>query len=124
MLSAYENIEFPLLIQKIDAKERAARIDSITEEVGIKDFLKHKPDELSGGQRQRVAIARAQVTKPKILIADEPTANLDTKTGRGIMDLLRRLNSEEETTFLIASHDTEMIKEADRIIRIVDGMVS
>lgn len=124
VLNAYENIEFPLLIQKIDAQERKRRIDAITEEVGIREFLHHKPDELSGGQRQRVAIARAVVTKPEIIIADEPTANLDTQTGRTIMELLRRLNREDKTTFIVASHDTTMINEADRTIRIVDGLVA
>lgn len=124
VLDARENIEFPLLIQKIDAAERNRRIDAITEEVGIREFLDHKPDELSGGQRQRVAIARALVTSPEVIIADEPTANLDSVTGRTIMELLKRLNREERTTFIIASHDTTLIREADRMIRIVDGLVS
>ncbi len=124
VLDARENIEFPLLIQKIDSAERKRRIDAITEEVGIRDFLDHKPDELSGGQRQRVAIARALVTKPEVIIADEPTANLDSVTGRTIMELLKRLNREERTTFIIASHDATLIREADRMIRIVDGLVS
>ncbi|TAH55503.1 MAG: ABC transporter ATP-binding protein [Treponema sp.] len=124
VLDARENIEFPLLIQKIDAAERNRRIDAITEEVGIRGFLDHKPDELSGGQRQRVAIARALVTRPEVIIADEPTANLDSVTGRTIMELLKRLNREECTTFIIASHDTTLIREADRMIRIVDGLVS
>ena len=98
VLDARENIEFPLLIQKIDAAERNRRIDAITEEVGIRGFLDHKPDELSGGQRQRVAIARALVTRPEVIIADEPTASLDSVTGRTIMELLKRLNREERTT--------------------------
>lgn len=123
VLNAYENIEFPLLIQKVDATERKRRIDAMTEEVGIREWLDHRPDELSGGQRQRVAIARALVTKPEVIIADEPTANLDSVTGRTILELLRRLNREENTTFLVASHDHTLIEEADRIIKIVDGMV-
>jgi putative ABC transport system ATP-binding protein len=123
VLNAYENIEFPLLIQKVDEAERKRRIDAMTEEVGIREWLHHKPDELSGGQRQRVAIARALVTRPEVIIADEPTANLDSVTGRTILELLRRLNREENTTFLIASHDHTLIDEADRIVRIVDGMV-
>lgn len=123
VLNAYENIEFPLLIQKIDAAERRRRIDAITEEVGIRDWIGHRPDELSGGQRQRVAIARALVTRPEVIIADEPTANLDSVTGRTILELLRRLNREENTTFLIASHDHSLIDEADRVIQIVDGLV-
>jgi len=95
----------------------------MTEEVGIREWLNHKPDELSGGQRQRVAIARALVTKPEVIIADEPTANLDSVTGRTILELLRRLNKEEHTTFIIASHDHTLMDGADRIIRIVDGQV-
>jgi len=123
VLNAYENIEFPLLIQKVDTAERKRRIDAMTEEVGIREWLNHKPDELSGGQRQRVAIARALVTKPEVIIADEPTANLDSVTGRTILELLRRLNKEEHTTFIIASHDHTLMDGADRIIRIVDGQV-
>ncbi len=123
VLNARENIEFPLLIQKVPAAERNRRIDAITEEVGIREWLHHKSDELSGGQRQRVAIARALVTKPEIVIADEPTANLDSVTGRTILDLLRRLNKEEQTTFIIASHDGSLIAGADRVIHIVDGLV-
>lgn len=124
VLNAYENIEFPLLVQKVPAEERKRRIDAITEEVGIREWLDHRPDELSGGQRQRVAIARALVTKPEVIIADEPTANLDSVTGRTILDLLRRLNREEKTTFIVASHDPTLIEGADRMIRIVDGMVN
>lgn len=124
VLDAYENIEFPLLVQKVPTAERRRRIDAITEEVGIREWLNHKPDELSGGQRQRVAIARALVTKPEVIIADEPTANLDSVTGRTILELLRRLNREEKTTFIVASHDATLIKDADRMIRIVDGLVS
>lgn len=124
VLNARENIEFPLIIQKIDKTERDRRIDAITEEIGIRQWLHHKPDELSGGQRQRVAIARALVTKPEVIIADEPTANLDSVTGKAILDLLRRLNSEEQTTFIIASHDLSLIDGADRVIKIVDGLVA
>jgi putative ABC transport system ATP-binding protein len=123
VLDAYENIEFPLLIQRVDPEERKRRIDAITEEVGIRDWLKHRPDELSGGQRQRVAIARALVTRPEVIIADEPTANLDSVTGKTILELLRRLNREEKTTFIIASHDHTLMDSADRVIRIVDGQI-
>ena len=123
VLDAYENIEFPLLIKKVPPAERKRRIDAITEEVGIREWLRHKPDELSGGQRQRVAIARALVTKPEVIIADEPTANLDSVTGRTILDLLRRLNKEEKTTFIIASHDGKLMQGADRVIHIIDGQV-
>lgn len=123
VLNAYENIEFPLLVKKIPADERKRRIDQVTEEVGIRDWLKHRPDELSGGQRQRVAIARALVTRPEVIIADEPTANLDSVTGKTILELMRRLNREEKTTFLIASHDGAIMSEADRLVRVIDGQL-
>lgn len=123
VLNAYENIEFPLLLQKFDKKEREKRIKKITEEVGIADYLKHRPDELSGGQRQRVAIARAVVTRPEVIMADEPTANLDSATGRSILELMRRLNKEENTTFIIASHDEKIMSQADRLIKVIDGKI-
>jgi len=123
VLNAYENIEFPLLIQKVDPAERKRRIDAVTEEVGIRDWLKHRPDELSGGQRQRVAIARALVTKPEVVIADEPTANLDSVTGKTILEMMERLNREEKTTFIVASHDAALMDKSDRVIRVIDGLV-
>lgn len=124
VLNAYENIEFPLLIQRVDRQERQRRIEQLTEEVGIEEFLRHKPDELSGGQRQRVAIARALVTHPEVVLADEPTANLDSETGNTILSLMRRLNREEQTTFVVASHDREVMENADRIVRMVDGLIA
>jgi putative ABC transport system ATP-binding protein len=123
VLDAYENIEFPLLIQKVGAAERRKRITRLAEEVGIGDYLKHRPDELSGGERQRVAIARALVTKPQVVFADEPTANLDSENGEAVLALMRRLNREESTTFVVASHDASVMREAGRTIRIVDGLV-
>jgi putative ABC transport system ATP-binding protein len=124
VLTAYENIEFPLLIRKIDRKNRRLRIEKLSEEVGISEYLRHRPDELSGGQRQRVAIARALVTNPEVVLADEPTANLDSVTGSTILDLLKRLNKEEKTTFIIASHDMKIIEQADRVIHIMDGKIA
>lgn len=123
VLNAYENIEFPLLIQGFSKTERNKRIEKLTEEVGINGYLRHKPDELSGGQRQRVAITRALVTNPEVVLADEPTANLDSLTGNTILTLMRKLNKEEKTTFLVASHDPVVMKEADRVINIMDGRV-
>jgi putative ABC transport system ATP-binding protein len=123
VLSAYENIEFPLLIQKVNPAERTRRILQTAEEVGIREYLTHKPDELSGGQRQRVAIARALVTKPQVVFADEPTANLDSANGAAVLNLMRRLNREEKTTFVVASHDQTVMAEADRKILVVDGVV-
>jgi len=124
VLNARENIEFPLLIQKVPAAERERRIRKLAEEVGITEYLKHKPDELSGGQRQRVAIARALVTRPAVVFADEPTANLDSANGAAVLELMRRLNREEKTTFIIASHDQAVMREADRMIRVIDGLIS
>jgi len=123
VLSAYENIEFPLLIQKVEPGERRKRIMDLADEVGIREYLDHRPDELSGGQRQRVAIARALVTKPLVVFADEPTANLDSANGAAVLDLIRRLNREEKTTFVVASHDQKVMAEAERMIAIVDGLV-
>jgi putative ABC transport system ATP-binding protein len=122
VLNAYENIEFPLLIQKVDAAERRRRIGRMAEEVGIGEILKHKPDELSGGQRQRVAIARALVTCPQVVLADEPTANLDSVNGAAVLDLMSRLHHEQGTTFVVASHDRVVMERAERIVQIVDGV--
>lgn len=124
VLSAYENIEFPLFLQKVKTAERRKRILQLADEVGIREYLGHKPDELSGGQRQRVAIARALVTRPQVVFADEPTANLDSANGAAVLELMRRLNKEEQTTFVIASHDQVVMGEADRLIRVVDGTVA
>ena len=124
VLSAYENIEFPLIIQKVLPAERRRRIAEMTEEVGIGAFLRHRPDELSGGQRQRVAIARALVTRPQVVLADEPTANLDSVNGAAVLQLVKRLHHEQGTTFIIASHDEQVMRQADRIVRIVDGVVT
>jgi putative ABC transport system ATP-binding protein len=123
VLSAYENIEFPLLVRKVDRRKRRERIEKLAEETGIAEFLRHRPDELSGGQRQRVAIARALVTHPEVVLADEPTANLDSVTGQNILALLQRLNQEARTTFIIASHDPKIMEQADRVIRMIDGRI-
>jgi putative ABC transport system ATP-binding protein len=123
VLNAYENIEFSLLIQKVKTAERRQRIAELAEEVGIAEYLRHRPDELSGGQRQRVAIARALVTRPQVVLADEPTANLDSVNGAAVLQLMRRLHREQNTTFVVASHDEVVMRQADRVIRIVDGVV-
>jgi putative ABC transport system ATP-binding protein len=122
VLSVYENIELPLLMQKLkDAGERSQRVMHFIEEVGLADRLKNKPGELSGGQRQRVAIARALVTKPLMVLADEPTANLDSTTGGKILDVMREINSREGATFLFSTHDQRIMEHARRIVRIQDG---
>ena len=125
VLSVYENIEFPLLLGKNGpkGKEKAEWIDYLIREVGLEQWRTHKPNELSGGQRQRVAIARALVTKPQIVLADEPTANLDSATGEQILDLMKKINREMETTFIFSTHDAKIVGLADHIIRLRDGLV-
>jgi putative ABC transport system ATP-binding protein len=124
VLNVYENIEFPLLLQRsISRKERHDRVMRAIEEVGLADRLENKSAELSGGQRQRVAIARALVTHPVIVLADEPTANLDTETGSRIIELMKRINAEEGTTFIFSTHDSCIVAEAKRVVRIRDGLV-
>jgi putative ABC transport system ATP-binding protein len=125
VLNVYENIEFPLLLGKTkrDKKETADWINFLIEEVGLKEWTKHKPNELSGGQRQRVAIARALVTKPQIVLADEPTANLDSKTGEAIINLMKKVNRDLDTTFIFSTHDMTIVEIADHIIRLHDGLV-
>jgi putative ABC transport system ATP-binding protein len=126
VLSVYENIEFPLLLGKTGpkGKEKAEWIDYLIREVGLEQWKTHKPNELSGGQRQRVAIARALVTKPQIVLADEPTANLDSATGEQILDLMKKINREMETTFIFSTHDARIVNIADHVIRLRDGLVS
>ncbi len=119
VLNVYENVEYPLMIrgEKVD-KDRVLKI---IQSVGLIDYLKHRPDELSGGQRQRVAIARALVTNPDIILADEPTANLDSKTGEKIISLLLELNTNHKVTFLFSTHNEMVSKYAKRVINILDG---
>jgi len=124
VLNVYDNVEFPLLLMKnLSKEERKARVLHFIEKVGLQDHMKHRPNELSGGQRQRVAIARALVTKPRIVLADEPTANLDSQTGQSIIDLMKEINASESTTFLFSTHDENVIRQARRIIKLKDGMI-
>jgi putative ABC transport system ATP-binding protein len=126
VLNVYENIEFPLLLgkTKIAKEERWQWIDGLIEAVGLGEWRKHKPNELSGGQRQRVAIARALVAKPQIVLADEPTANLDSATGETIIELMKRMNGEYGTTFIFSTHDPTIVAIADHIIRLHDGLIT
>jgi putative ABC transport system ATP-binding protein len=122
VLNVYENIEFPLLLQRSLAKrEREQAVMRVIEEVGLADRIHNKPSELSGGQRQRVAIARALVTRPLIVLADEPTANLDSETGHRIVELMRTINETEETTFIFSTHDAHIMEHARRVVNIRDG---
>ena len=125
VLNVWENIEFPLLLGKtsISPAEKAAWIDWLIAEVGLTEWKTHKPNELSGGQRQRVAIARALVTKPQIVLADEPTANLDSGTGEQIIELMKKINRELDTTFVFSTHDAKIVDVADHIIRLRDGQI-
>lgn len=125
VLDVFDNVEFPLLLKKkLSKSERRDRVLYFVEKVGLKAHLKHRPTELSGGQRQRVAIARALVTKPEIVLADEPTANLDSVTGQSIIDLMKDINQAEKTTFLFSTHDHNIIRQARRVIKLQDGLVS
>jgi putative ABC transport system ATP-binding protein len=122
VLDVYRNVELPLLLQRVHStSERKARVMDLLTKVGLREFVKHRPTELSGGQRQRVAIARALVSKPKLVLADEPTANLDSVTGETILDLMKELNREEHTTFVFSTHDARVMAHANRIVRLADG---
>ncbi|MFC2108397.1 ABC transporter ATP-binding protein [Candidatus Bipolaricaulota bacterium] len=121
VLSAAENAEYPLLLQKLSKDERRERVRAMLAEVGLDDLGRRRPNELSGGQRQRIAIARALITRPKLVLADEPTANLDSETGAQVMDLMRRLNEEHCVVFIVVTHDPAVTKYAQRQVRIHDG---
>ena len=123
VLNICENIEFPMILANKPKEERKKRVDELVEIVGLSAFADHKPDELSGGQRQRVAIARALVNSPKLVIADEPTANLDSETGAMIIEEMQRLNTERDVTFVFSTHNQDVMKYARRIIRLKDGEV-
>ncbi len=121
VLTAFENAEFVLALQGVEKQERRRRTMKVLEEVGIADLADRRPDELSGGQQQRVAIARAIAPEPVIILADEPTANVDSANATGLLDLMERLNLEENITFLFSTHDQRVISRARRIIRLQDG---
>jgi len=124
VLSAEENVEYPLLqFAELSRDERRARVAQFLDVVGLSKQARHRPSELSGGQRQRVAIARALATHPRIILADEPTANLDSRTGAGILELMKNINRAFQTTFVFSTHDKKVIAKADRLIRIEDGRV-
>lgn len=124
VLSVFSNVEFPLLLMKLKKPERRQRVLNMLEAVGLADRSHHKTEELSGGQRQRVAIARALVTDPRIILSDEPTANLDSKTSKEILDLMQRLNETKKVTLVYATHDASIVSRAKRIIKILDGTIT
>ena len=122
VLTAEENVEYPLLQRsEVSKTERQERVAFFLNTVGLSKFAKHRPNQLSGGQRQRVAIARALVTRPRIVLADEPTANLDHKTGEAILSMMRAINQAFETTFIFSTHDQRVMDMADRLVRVSDG---
>jgi len=122
-LTAYENIEMPLLLAGRPAAERADRIRLLLELVDMSDRANNRPDQLSGGQQQRVAVARALATNPAIILADEPTANLDTPNGKQVMEVMTRLNKETGVTFIFATHDPRVIQYARRVVTLQDGLI-
>ena len=121
VLTAYENVEYPLLLAKIPAAQRKARVTELLSAVGLADKAIHKPGELSGGQRQRVAIARALVRSPQLVLADEPTANLDSRTGEDVIALMRQMQRDYGTSFVISSHDPRILAQADDHAVLWDG---
>ncbi len=123
-LSAYENVEMPLLLNGHTAKERKERVMELLNAVDLADRAKNRPDQLSGGQQQRVAVARALAPEPKLILADEPTANLDTANGQQVMDIMKKLNKETGVTFVFATHDPRVIGYADRVVTLQDGLIT
>jgi putative ABC transport system ATP-binding protein len=123
VLTADENIEFIMQLQKRPKKERRERTLELMKEVGLMDKVRQRPNKLSGGQQQRVAVARALASKPKFILADEPTANLDTKSTGNLLDIMEHLNHEEGMTFIFSTHDARVVNKAHRIVTIEDGKV-
>lgn len=120
-LSVRDNVELPLIYRRTKAKERKFLAEAALEQVGLKNRMDHFPSQLSGGQKQRVAIARAIIGNPKIILADEPTGNLDSVMGNEIMDILLKLNKEEKTTIIMVTHDENMARKTNRLVRLFDG---
>jgi len=123
VLNAYENVELPLLLAGVPSTERRERVTSLLEAVGLADRMQHRPNQMSGGQQQRVAIARALAPHPLMVLADEPTANLDTANGEQAMQLMQKLNQETGTAFIFATHDPRVVKYARRVVQLRDGQV-
>ncbi len=122
-LTAYENVEMPLLLNGKSPAERKQRVMELLEAVDVTNRAHHRPDQLSGGQQQRIAVARALATDPKLILADEPTANLDSENGKQVMDLMKKLNKDTGVTFVFATHDSRVISYAERVVTLEDGLV-
>jgi len=123
VLTAYENVELPLLLGNVKAAERRTRVMDLLTAVGLADRAKHRPDQMSGGEQQRVAIARALAPRPLMVLADEPTANLDTANGQQAMEIMQRLNQQTGTAFIFATHDPRVVAYARRVVKLRDGRV-
>ena len=123
VLTAKENTEFIMLLQKLPKEQRDARVEQLLKEVGLEDRMDSRPSQLSGGQQQRVAVARALASKPDFVLADEPTANLDSKSAFNLLDIMARLNKEEGITFVFSTHDQRVIDRARRVVTLEDGMI-
>jgi putative ABC transport system ATP-binding protein len=123
VLTAKENIEFIMLLQKLPAKEREKRVSELLQQIGIADKASKRPSELSGGQQQRVAVARALAPKPQFILADEPTANLDSVSAGNLLDMMAQLNKEENMTFIFSTHDQRVIERARRVLTLEDGKI-
>ena len=123
VLSAVENVEFVMLLQGIGHRERREQAEQVLQEVGLGDMMHRRPDELSGGQQQRVAVARAIVSRPSLILADEPTANLDSATGSSLLDMMKELNDRMGITFLFSTHDQRVMERARRLVLLQDGVV-
>ena len=124
VLSAYENAEFVLLLQGVSEAERKKRVLETLASVGLEGHEDRRPNQLSGGQQQRVAVARAIAGRPALILADEPTANLDSKTGWALIELMKMLNQERSMTFVFATHDPKVMEAASRVVRLVDGKIA
>lgn len=122
-MNAIENVWYPMYFNKVPKPERIKRAEELLESVGLKDRTLHLPSELSGGEQQRVAIARALANRPRLILADEPTGNIDSRTGKKIIDLMKKLNKEQGITFIVTTHDNVMANNADRVITITDGEI-
>jgi putative ABC transport system ATP-binding protein len=123
VLNAYENVELPLLLSNVKATERRERVTELLNAVGLADRAKHRPDQMSGGEQQRVAIARALAPHPLMVLADEPTANLDTENGKQAMEIMKQLNEKTGTAFIFATHDPRVVAFARRVVKLRDGRV-
>ncbi|WP_242929253.1 ABC transporter ATP-binding protein [Pontibacter vulgaris] len=123
VLTAKENVEFIMLLQKLPAKEREARAVQLLQEVGLGDRMHNRPSELSGGQQQRVAVARALASRPQFILADEPTANLDSKAAANLLNMMAEMNQREKATFIFSTHDQRVIEKARRVITLEDGVI-